>query len=64
MLFHNTKVLTVYSRYEARVLVDEEEWGFSAADSRKAAKQEAARIALSNLHEYSEVIIYVYVLVR
>ena len=38
-----------------RVLVDDDEWGSSAADSRKVAKQEAARLTLNNLQQYSQV---------
>ena len=56
------KQIHVCYRYEVRVLVDDEEWGSSAADSRKVAKQEAARLTLNNLQQYNQVGIDVLVL--
>ena len=35
--------------------MDDDEWGSSAADSRKVAKQEAARLTLNNLQQYNQV---------
>ena len=48
-------MLHVYGRYEARVLVDDQEWGFSTGETKREAKRRSAEVALDNLTRYSEV---------
>ena len=45
----------VYGRYEARVLVDDQEWGFSTGETKREAKRRSTEVALDNLTRYSEV---------